>query len=253
MYLSRTVLCLLLLALLLRTQGQHQLSMIVLSVDPPRIVVPNERLQVWVDPDSQASIKEVAGALKAAIEIHDGLRQFNQWRTQQQLTPIRIGIGLHTGPLLMGVIGDERRMDAAVVSDTVNTAARMEGLTKHFRASILLSEKSMVQIPPDSQAQSRYIGKVQVKGRTGALGIYECFAGDSIDIQARKSRSLATFAQAMNAYEAGEFAAAVALFQQILAIDSEDQAAHYYWQRSQDLQRLGVPPDWDGVAHMDRK
>ena len=52
---------------------------------------------------------------------------------------------MHTGPLIMGITGDEQRMDAATISDTVNTAARIESLTKYYRSPLLLSGETLRQ------------------------------------------------------------------------------------------------------------
>ena len=76
-----------------------------------------------------------------------------------------MGIGLHTGPLIMGIIGDEQRMDAATISDTVNSASRIESLSKYYGTSILLSEVSLKKIDNREEFHFRYLGKVQVKGK----------------------------------------------------------------------------------------
>ncbi len=54
-----------------------------------------------------------------------------------------MGIGLHTGPLIMGIIGDKKRSDPATIADSVNTASRLEGMTKHYGVKILLSGESL--------------------------------------------------------------------------------------------------------------
>ena len=81
-----------------------------------------------------------------------------------------MGIGLHTGSLIMGIIGDEKRMDAATIADTVNTASRIESLTKHYGASILLSEDSLNKLEDKNDFHLRFMGKVQVKGKKGVGG-----------------------------------------------------------------------------------
>ncbi len=189
-------------------------------------------------------------ALQASIEIHQNLHEFNQWRSQQAFEPIRIGIGLHTGSLLMGVIGDAQRMDASVVSDTVNTAARMEGLTKLYGASIVLSEKSMQQIPEAQRPAYRYLGRVQVKGRAGALGIYECFAGDPVALQVLKTQTLAHFEAALKAYQNQQFAEAIRQLEKLLQHSPQDQAARHYLHLCRAYQQHPPPADWEGVETM---
>ena len=78
----------------------------------------------------------------------------------------------------MGIIGDQKRMDAATVSDTVNTASRMEGLTKFYGSRILLSEACLNLIQQQEQFNVRHLGRVQVKGKQASIGIFECFDAD---------------------------------------------------------------------------
>src|SRR5690606_11054959 len=71
-------------------------------------------------------------AVTAAVAMMDALKSLNIDRELKGLEPIRVGTGLHTGELMLGTIGEEMRMEGTVISDVVNTASRMEGLTKLF-------------------------------------------------------------------------------------------------------------------------
>jgi class 3 adenylate cyclase len=75
-----------------------------------------------------------ANALKSAIDMQKALVEFNAKRKKKGRPAVKAGIGMHTGPLIMGITGDEHRLDAATISDTVNTAARIESLTKHYKS-----------------------------------------------------------------------------------------------------------------------
>ncbi|MEL7534457.1 MAG: 7TM diverse intracellular signaling domain-containing protein, partial [Bacteroidota bacterium] len=90
-------------------------------------------------------------AVAAAIEMQQAVQQYNQERKAEKLPPIKIGIGLHTGSLMMGIMGDRGRMEAGVVSDAVNTAARMEGLTKLYGSSLILSGATVNKIVPEAR------------------------------------------------------------------------------------------------------
>ena len=79
-------------------------------------------------------------ALRASVQMHQELDNYNMERKEKSRSPVSIGIGMQNGKLIMGITGDSERLDAAIISDTVNTAARIEGLSKHFGASILLTE-----------------------------------------------------------------------------------------------------------------
>src|SRR5690606_31951393 len=84
--------------------------------------------------------------LQAGIRLQREVRRYNAERQTRGQEPIKVGIGLHTGSLMLGVIGDEDRHDTGVISNEVTTASRIEGLTKMFDASILLSESTMLKI-----------------------------------------------------------------------------------------------------------
>ena len=100
------------------------------------------------------------------------LQSYNQQRVQEGRKIIRVGMGMHTGSLIMGITGDENRLDAATISDSVNSAARIESLTKHYGASILLSEASIAKLTNPTEFHFRYLGEVQVKGKNRAVTVY---------------------------------------------------------------------------------
>lgn len=189
-------------------------------------------------------------ALKAALAIQIRLQAYNEERKQKGRIPIKIGIGMHTGPLIMGVIGDTLRMEAGVVSDTVNTAARMEGLTKHFGASVLVSETVFDRIPENDSYAYRYLGKVQVKGKQEPLRIYDFFGSDIEGIQSKKAQTKGHFDQGLIAYYDRDFAAACHAFNEVLKVFPNDQSSNYFMQKAQDYLVNGVAANWTGVEEM---
>ena len=107
--------------------------------------------------------QEPEGALKASIEMQTQIRFYNEERIKQKRRPLQIGMGLHTGSLIMGIIGDQYRTDAATISDSVNIASRMEGLTKYFGTDIIISQQVVDQLPKGNTFHLRYLGLVKVK------------------------------------------------------------------------------------------
>ncbi|MBT8221289.1 MAG: adenylate/guanylate cyclase, partial [Bacteroidia bacterium] len=192
-------------------------------------------------------------ALHAAIDIQQSLLSFNEKRISYGRKPINVGIGMHTGSLIMGITGDEHRLDAATISDTVNTASRIESLTKHFGVSILLSEDSLDQIENKSEFHFRYLGKVQVKGRRKPVNIYECFNGDPEEMIDRKINLLDHFETGLKYYLQGSFNKAIESFDQALQINQHDMPAQLFRSKSNDLAVEGVSPEWSGIEMMDKK
>jgi class 3 adenylate cyclase len=112
--------------------------------------------------------------------------------------PIQIGVGMHTGPLIMGITGDNDRMDATTISDTVNTASRIENLTKYYKASIIISDTTLAQIQNRENYLLRPLGKVQVKGRHEPVSLHECFSGNPLPALEKKQSTLALFNEGLS-------------------------------------------------------
>lgn len=196
-------------------------------------------------------------ALNAAIEMQKTLLAYNSKRLTRNRKPIRIGIGLHTGSLIMGIIGDQHRMDAATISDTVNTASRIENLTKYYGVSILVSEDSVKASgglkPSDAFPHLRYLGKVLVKGKKKPVGIYECMNGDQPELSAHKLRTLDEFNHGLKYFFDREFVKAAAAFEQVAAANADDMAAHFFLNKSARYIQEKVPNDWTGVELFEPK
>jgi class 3 adenylate cyclase len=194
-----------------------------------------------------------AQALSASIDILNSLKQFNEQRIDDDLLPIRIGIGMHTGPLIMGITGDAERLDAATISDTVNTASRIESLSKHFGVTILLSEATLSQFENEADFKFRYLGKVQVKGKQKPVKIYECFSGDHPDSIQKKIEILPAFEKGLKFYFQRDFINASQAFQQVLASHPHDKPTILFQSNADKFAQLGVSKEWEGVELMDRK
>ena len=162
-------------------------------------------------------------------------------------------MGLHTGPLIMGVIGDDNRNEVATISDTVNTASRYEGLTKFFGSQILLSSTSYQELMHPELFNLRYLGKVIVKGRKEPIGVFECIDGDLPEIKQIKINNLDLFNQGLSSYLEQDFQQAQLAFQEILAQNPQDGAAQYYFNQSKEHIKHAVPENWNGVITMTRK
>lgn len=194
----------------------------------------------------------IEDCLQSAIQMQKKLQAYNQKRRKNQRKPIKIGIGLHTGPLVMGIIGDKDRFDAATISDTVNATSRIETLTKYYQVSILISQQSRDQMVNPANFNLRYFGKVLVKGKKDPIGVYECFDGDPPNRIEKKLKTLAVFEEGLKYYQEKSFEAATCCFDQVLAINPDDFPAQLFRNKAEDNQRKGVPENWSSIEPLSK-
>lgn len=192
-------------------------------------------------------------AVAAAITLLKMVTQYSLERMAKSRRALKVGIGLHTGTLMMGIIGNENRMDPGVVSDTVNTASRMEGLTKYFGVSLLVSETVVNGLEDPYQFNYRYLGKVQVKGKKKALRIYDFYDGETAEIVAIKERTQEDFEAGLQHYYAKNFTAAALSFEKVLLSNPGDFAARLYQEKSSHLMETGIHEGWTGIEVMESK
>jgi class 3 adenylate cyclase len=170
-------------------------------------------------------------AVRSAISMMAELARFNEGRTGAGLEPLRIGIGLNTGELMLGIVGGENRMEGTVISDAVNVASRMEDLNKMYGTSVLISEQTADSLLRPGDFNIRKLDRVRVKGKTMPIGIYEVFDADPEQSRSAKLATLEQFERAVALFHEGEAAEAEALFARIADRNPRDQAALLYVER----------------------
>ena len=150
----------------------------------------------------------------------------------------------------MGIIGDVERNDPATIADTVNVASRMEGLTKHFGANIIISESYMHSLVNPDAFHFRYLGQVQVKGKQKAIGAYECFDGDPEKTRILKQQFADQFNQGLTQFHDRQFAQSAASFDQVVQANPNDLVAQYFKKRSAQYVLETLPEEWTGVERL---
>ncbi len=170
-------------------------------------------------------------AVAAAVGMLFRLVEYNTTRGRPGRPALKIGIGIHTGLLMLGTVGGENRMDGTVIADAVNLASRTEGLTKTYGVALLITEQVYEHLHSREHYKIRLIDRVRVKGKTKAITVYEVFDADPAAIVQLKLRSLVLFERGFHAYHAQDIAAAHQLFTQVLEINPDDKAASVYLAR----------------------
>ena len=109
-------------------------------------------------------------AVRSALEMMDALDRFNT-EVRLGLPPIKIGIGINTGPAVAGIIGTQQRMEYRVVGDSVNLAARIEALNKDLHTEVLVSRSTVDQLKDSFKLKA--FQPVKVKGKEDYVQVYE--------------------------------------------------------------------------------
>jgi len=208
-------------------------------------------------------------AVTACIAMLEKLNLYNQGRKRAGYRSIQIGIGLNTGVLMLGTVGDQQRMDGTVISDAVNLASRIENMTKTYGVSLLISETTYFQLQNPSNYAIRIIDQVQAKGKSEPVTVFEVFNADPPHIIDAKMKTMVLFRQGFKLYHRTKFAEAQAMFNEVLEADTEskqkhiaeakdlfeeilhvnphDKVARIYLERCEQILKYGVLDEWAGV------
>jgi len=167
-------------------------------------------------------------AVRAGITMLETLKTFNAERASHGLDPVSIGIGINTGSMMLGTVGGPNRMDSTVISDAVNLASRIEGLTKSFNVPLLISHQAFGALQNSGEFFIRQVGKTQVKGKVEPVTVYEVFNADPESMKKAKEDTRTLFEEALVHYFNSDFENAAALFAQCLQHAPEDNPAASY-------------------------
>lgn len=186
-------------------------------------------------------------AVLSAIQMRKALRALNRENEREGLPEIKIGIGIHTGEVILGNIGSEKKLDYTVIGDSVNLTSRLEGLTKMYGCSILVTRDTYEQVK--HTIVCRIVDYVKVKGKDTPIAIFEVMARrDDAEAEVLSVSELSD--TAFNQYREGEFQSAIETLQSILAIRPDDFLAHLFIERCRAYCENAPPDNWDGCyAH----
>lgn len=190
-------------------------------------------------------------SISTALDMLQGLKQVNERHPELQ-APLQIGIGIHTGDVIVGNIGSEKRLDYTVIGDNVNLSSRIEGLTKYYKCPILITEKTLESLSKTSAKDSfliREVDTVQVKGKSISIKIYQvlCNADDKEFTSYNKIKS--SFETGLDFYKSKKFEDALTQFSSI----QNDSLSDIYKERCKTFIQNPPETDWNGVFLMNEK
>lgn len=204
-------------------------------------------MAVWGAPLSQPD--HAARACRAALAMARRLQSLNRQWHERGWPILRIGVGLNTGPMVVGNMGSARRLSYTVIGDNVNLGSRLEGLTKIYGSQILASEATI--LAASEAVVARELDRVRVKGRRLPVRLFEILA--PYDEHVAWAPTMTRFAAGIAAYRQRQWDTATLAFRQVLELRPDDGPAQHYLRRCGEMQAHPPDADWDGVTVVDVK
>jgi adenylate cyclase len=184
---------------------------------------------------------------RAALAFRRALESSGLADDQDQALQIRIGI--NSGPMLVGNIGSEVRLNYTVIGDTVNVASRLEGANKHYGTQILIGGETARLIR--NAFIIREIDSIAVYGRTEGLAVYELIG--LAEVSGENTAWIASYEEGLSRYRRRDFSGAIIQFEAMLSGRPHDRPASLLLERCKRLQQSGVDEEWSPVAALKAK
>ncbi|MDC0832793.1 ATP-binding protein [Geitlerinema sp. CS-897] len=170
-------------------------------------------------------------AVRGGISMLKRLNRYNKTRQRPERPSLKIGIGINTGMLMLGTVGGQKRMDSTAISDAVNLASRVEGLTKLYGVSLLITDRTFCRLQSSQDYHIRLIDRVAVKGKSDRTSVFEVFDADPPGIREGKAKTRTHFEQALVLFELKQYEEAEKLFADCLQRNPNDTVTKIYMQR----------------------
>jgi class 3 adenylate cyclase len=186
-------------------------------------------------------------ALFAALEFEKAVEEFNTYLHSQGRETICTGSGIHTGKLILGTIGHDHRLETTVISDAVNIASRLEGLTRHYNTKIIASEQTISKLKQPENFNFRYLEAVRVKGKSKSVDIYEILSPSEKIVRLVYQQEFDTALKLMKEKKLME---ARNIFAELALEHPEDGALQVLLYRCDEYLKTDLPASWDAVRTM---
>lgn len=161
-------------------------------------------------------------ALQAATMMLKTLNHYNSKHYANETEMIRMGIGLNSGMVMLGTVGEEQRMEETVISDVVNTSSRLQEMTKIYGASLLISNETYERLKSPENYDVRKIDTVALRGKIKPITIYEVFETDLPEVVLLKRETRAQFEEAVTLFHEKKYVEAKKLFEAIIERNPRD-------------------------------
>ncbi len=189
-------------------------------------------------------------ACQCCLEIQNRMVELREiWRKEGK-AELKVRIGLFSGPAVVGNMGSRNRMDYTMMGDTVNTAARLEGVNKRYGTYTLIGETTRRQVGDSIEA--REIDAVKVVGKDEPVVIYEIL-GRPGEVGESSQQAAAHYADGLAAYRRQHWQEAISFFEKALEVEEKDGPSQTMIERCRQFQKMPPDENWDGAFVLDSK
>jgi len=163
-------------------------------------------------------------ALKCSTEISNAFENINLVGVGED--KIKFGIGLHSGKVVIGIVGEQERLTPTIISDSVNLTHKIESLNKIFKSNILFTKEVLNNLPREFDINYRYVGTVNIDDF--GVSLFENLDGY---IGANKTAFIKTknmFESAVRNFEDKDYQKARTLLINVLKENEDDNLSQFY-------------------------
>jgi class 3 adenylate cyclase len=192
-------------------------------------------------------------SVEAGIKMCAALRKFNEELASRGRPALRMGLGMNTGPMVLGTMGAQDRMQCTVLGDSVNLASRIEQLTRIYEAQFLIGENTYTSLENPGSFSIRMVDYVAVKGKDRAIRLYEVLDAEEDSRRKAKEASKGELTTGMDAYFNRNFSTALAIFNNLMKSDPKDTVPFIFAQRCMEYAGKPLPEDWKGYEKLAKK
>jgi adenylate cyclase len=192
--------------------------------------------------------KHAKDSVKAALEMLDAVKIFNEEIAKEGVPPFGLGIGCNTGIVVVGNMGGEQRFDYTCLGDAVNLASRLEGQSKNYGVLIVLGPVTAERV--GNEYFTVELDCIAVKGKTEGVTIYTAFHNPSSIVDFETWKNDKEYHNLMLAhYRKQEWDKAVDLVNELKGSFGGGMDNYYdlWLERIEDMRNANLPADWDGV------
>ncbi|MEO1403295.1 MAG: MASE1 domain-containing protein [Cyanobacteria bacterium J06635_1] len=206
-------------------------------------------MAVFGSPISQAD--HAQRAVETALEMERQLVRFNVQQRRRNKPTIDIGIGINSDDVITGNMGSSKRMDFTAIGDGVNLTSRLEGATKLYGCSIIISENTYQLCKENIWV--RELDYVCVKGKTQPVNIYQVLGLRSQPLTDAQQHQINLYHQGRGYYQQQAFQLAIDTFNKLLNYTPDDPAVILHIKRCQQLQQQPPLENWAGDWQLNAK